>query len=344
MTHDRSADHDPSKRIPKSLNNDTKLYGRYTLQDVAVALFPGVLVILTTQVILPPSLSVWGYGVQTLTLPIAGIAILIGGIFVTLTPKYTDSLGWIENLVQFYRSARNLEHEDAASYTQVECIHPDRGAIERTDGALVGLVQVDPPNMALATDAEWAKRADSFQDFLNTVVEFPIQIHSTTREFPAEEYLSHYESRLCDQDVKENPQLQALIENYVAWYERDLEQRQMTIRDHYVVVAVRPSEVQFEQESIAQQLTGIPVIGTFVRVWLAPGRDQEREAMFEALETRRRQIEGGLREIEGCSARQVPVTDAVELLASFWAGEAVAYGTTDDVVAHQPLLGGGTDV
>ena len=226
----------PTKRIPKSLNTEAKLLGRFTLADAAVALLPGVVVVLLTQVLLPSSLRVGGYHVQSLTLPIAGAGIAVGLVFVTLTPSYTNSLDWLQTIFGFYAGTTEHELDEASEYTQIECVHPDRGAIERIDGAFIGLVQVDPPNMALATDEQWAQKADAFQDFLNTTVEFPIQIFSTTQAFPAEAYLAHYESRLSDPDVKQNPQLQALIEHYIEWYAADLEQRQMTIRDHYIVV------------------------------------------------------------------------------------------------------------
>lgn len=328
---------DPSKRIPKSLNTDANLIGSYSLTDVAVALFPGVLVVLCTQLLFPTAV-IAGYSVQTLTLPIAGVAITIGAIFVSLTPNYTNSLDWLQTVIGFYSNETEIEHDDAKEYTQVERIHPDQNAIERTDGALVGLVQVEPPNMALATGAEWAQKADAFQDFLNTVVEFPIQIYSSTRDFPVEEYLAHYESRLGDDDVKANPQLAALIENYIEWYETDLEQRQMTIRDHYVIVTVAPEEVQFEHESLVGKLAGVPLLGTLVRVWLAPSQNEQRDAMFGMLEQRLSRIERGLREIEGCGARAVPATEAVELLASFWAGEQIEYGDPEKAFQVRSIL------
>ncbi|MFC7076811.1 hypothetical protein [Haloarcula halophila] len=333
-------DTDPSKRVPKALGTETKLFGNYTLTDIAVALVPGVAVVLLIQVVFPPSLMVAGYRLQTLTLPVVLVAIVCGGIFVFLTPAYTTSLEWIETFVGFARREKRLNHDAAKQHTQVERVHPEHGAIERTDGALVGLIQVGPPPMALATDAEWAAKTDAFRDFCNTVVEFPIQIYSTTQPFPVEEYLAQYRSRLDDPDVKANPRLSTLIEEYLSWYATDLETRRMTIRDHYVVVSVTPEEVHFERESLTEKLATLPVVGLFVDAWLAPRAGDERAAMFDALAERLHRVEAGLRDIEGCTARTVDVEDATTLVAEFWNGEPRERVAADQQLRTRPLVGG----
>jgi len=331
---------EPAKRIPKSLGTDAKLVGSYTLTDVAVALFPGVVVVLFLQVLLPPTLSVGGVPVQSATLPLAGMAVATGALFVYLTPTYTTSIDWLETFVRFHRREKNVPHAAAIAATRLDCVHVEAGAIERTDGAFVGMVQVDPPSMALATDTQWGSLAEAFQDFVNTVVEFPIQIYSTTKPFPVETYLANYTDRLEDPDVKANPRLARLIEAYVEWYAADLEQRRMTIRDHYVIVTVTPEEVLFESESLLQKLARLPLLGLFVEARYAPRVAEQREAMFEAVDERCRRVEAGLRELEGCHARRVDVETATRLLAEFWAGQSIEYGSMAPVLRTRPIVGG----
>ncbi|MFD1568947.1 hypothetical protein, partial [Halolamina litorea] len=261
---------DATKRIPKAIGTEAQLFGTYTLTDVAVGLLPGVAVLLLMQVVAPPSATVAGYAVQSLTLPLSGVAIGVGVIFVYLTPPYTSSLDWLLMFVGFHRRERDHDFAAAKELTRVERIHSEDGFVERTDGALVGMVQVTPPTMALATDEQWRSTAKAFQNFLNTTVEYPIQIFSTTQDFPTAEYVAQYEQRLSDPDVQANPQLAALIEEYIAWYTTEMDQRKMTIRDHYIVVPVTPAEVQFERESVTQQLAKLPVIGLLIQAWLAP--------------------------------------------------------------------------
>jgi len=77
----------------------------------------------------------------------------------------------------------------------------------------------------------------------------------------------------------------------------------MTIRDHYIVVPVTPAEVQFERESVTQQLAKLPVVGLLVQAWFAPRSEEEFDA--NGSRTHRTASTGreGIREIEGCSAQ-----------------------------------------
>lgn len=329
---------DPSKRIPKSLGTDTQLLGQYSLTDLLVAGMPGVVVILVTQVVLPKSLEIAGISVTTLTIPVAALAIGVGALFVYLTPAYTTSIDWLEQFAAFHRSETDLGHEEAREYTQVDRILPRRDAIVRTDGALVGAVHVDPPTMALATDQEWQTKSESFQDFVNTTVDFPIQIYSTTQAFPADEYLQQYDDRLSDADVKDNAQLQDLIEHYVEWYERELAKRRMTIRDHYVVVPVTPREVRFEPDGLAGKLADVPIFGVLIRAATSPSVTEERAAMADELDERLRQVARGLRGIEGLEASQIDTAELTGVIGEFWAGQSLDHGDLSNRIRTTPLV------
>jgi hypothetical protein len=329
---------DPGKRIPKSLGTDTQFLGNYSLVDLAVAGLPGVAVVLITQILLPPSLVVRGIPVSTLTIPLAGLAIAVGVLFVSLTPNYVTSWEWLGIFLGFRRSERALDHEAAKAYTHVDRLYPRHDALERTDGAVVGAVEVSPPTMALATDEEWAQKTDAFQDFVNTTVEFPIQIYSTTQPFPADAYLSQYEQRLSDPDVADNEHLQTLLEEYIDWYEAELAQRQMTIRDHYILIPVTPREVHHERGSLAARLASLPLVGLVVRRVTAPPRSEERAAMLEELADRRRRIARGLRDIEGCTPSPVEMDSLAQLVAEHWTGEEATYGDPDQVLRTTPVV------
>lgn len=332
------SDANSAKRIPKSLGTDVKLLGRFTMSDLAVGLLPAVLVVLGTQMVVPARAAVAGVRLQSLTLPLVAIAIAIGAMFVFLTPRYTTSMAWLGTLLGYARRSKNADHEAAKAFTHLERVYPERGAVERADGAFFGMIQVQPPTMALATTDEWARKAAAFEDFLDTAVEFPIQIFSTTQPFPVEQYLATYEDRLDDEDVQANPKLEALIRNYLEWYVGELADRRMTIRDHYVVVPVRPSEVHFERESIVERVADLPILGLLVRTWRAPHSAEERMALFEALDTRLARVETGLREIDGCNARRVDAMDATRVVAEFWAGEPLEYGDIERVLRTDAIV------
>jgi len=333
------AERTPSKRIPKSLGTETKLLGSYTLGDAVVVLLPAVAVVLLVQLVVPSSTRIAGYTIQAILLPIVAVAICVGAVFVYVTPAYTSSLDWLVTMLRFHTTATEEPHSEALDHHQLERVYPDANVIERQDGAVIGLVRVSPPSMALATDEEWATTADSFQDFLNTTVTFPIQIYSTTQPFPVETYLDHYRERLEDPDVKANTQLRTLIERYIEWYEQDLAARQMTIRDHYVIVTVSHEEVQFERESILATLSDVPVLGVFVRALTAPPPERQREALFTTLEERLARVQSGIRDIEGCEAMICDASDGAQVISEFWAGQTLEYGDFEEILRTRPLVG-----
>jgi hypothetical protein len=342
MSNDKSL-HDASKRIPKSISTETYIIGTYTLTDLAVGALPGVAIALAIQLAVPPEMTVRGYRITALRLPLTLGGLGLGGLVVYLTPTHLTTAQWIGSMLGFWYRPARLPHDAAMAHTHVEAIHSDADVIERTDGTMLGILQVTPPSMALATDSEWAATADAFREFLNTSVEFPIQLYATTRQFPADDYLAHYDARRTDPDVRANPRLAQLIDEYVTWYREDLEQRQMTIRDHYIVVPVDPSEVRFESRQLTQQLTRLPVLGVFIEALLAPRRDDERAALIETVDERARLVRRGLREVDDCDAHRISAGEAAELLASFWRGENVTYDDPEAAITTRPVVGGGSD-
>jgi hypothetical protein len=283
--------------------------------------------------------TVWGYSTHALALPVAVLAIAIGALFVSLTPAHASSLTWLRSLATYLASAPETDFREATAHTRVRRVFPDRNAIERTDGALVGALRVSPTRMALATDEQWQRTAGAYADVLNTTVEFPVQLYSTTRSFPAEEYLARYEARLGDPDVQANPTLERLIEEYVAWYRQDLERRQMTIRDHYAIVAVRPESVRHTDDGVTETLAGVPVLGVFVEAVTASRVAEERAAMAAELDDRLRSLERGLRGLEGCSATRLSAAAFVDLLSEYWTDTPTA-GETEATLRTTSLIGG----
>jgi len=329
---------DPSKRIPKSLGTDTQLIGQYSLTDLLVAGLPGVIVILVTRVVLPESLRIAGVRAATLTVPVAVLAIGVGALFVYLTPAHASSIEWMAQFVGFHTGTTEVAHEEAKAYTQVERILPRQDAIVRTDGALVGAVHVDPPTMALTTDEEWQMKADAFQDFVNTTLDFPIQVYSTTQAFPADDYLRQYEDRLSDPDIEHNEKLETLIEQYLAWYGRELAQRRMTIRDHYVLVPVTPREVRFERDGLSAKLAEMPFFGSLIRAVTSPPAAAERAAMADELDERIRQVERGLHNIEDVETSRIDAEDLTTVIGEFWVGQHLEHGELSHRIRTTPFV------
>ncbi|MFB6254779.1 MAG: hypothetical protein ABEI06_09220 [Halobacteriaceae archaeon] len=331
---------DPSNSIPRSLGTDTKLFGKFSFTDILFALTPGALLLLIFKTIVPSSMAIRGYHVQELGLPLAGIGILCGIILVILTPQYRKTKEWVASQLAFVTSSSTHGFIEAQSFTQVKSIHPEHDIIERTDGSLVGLLEIDPPAMALATEDEWEKKAAAFEDVLNTVIEFPVQIYSTTESFPTDEYLQQYESRLGDADVKRNPALQKLLNGYIDWYRDELSRRQMAIRDHYVIVTVTPADIQSNQSRLISFLQSLPGVGTLFGLFAMESEVEQRAEMLTILETRLRNLNNGLREIPDTEVSRVSANQGMKIIAEFWNGNEQEYRDMEKVLRTNPILRG----
>ena len=112
----------------------------------------------------------------------------------------------------------------------------------------------------------------------------------------------------------------------------------MTIRDHYVLISVRPEEVRYERASLLENLAGLPVLGILLQICTAPPEEEERAAMLEELDERRRRVERGLRGIEGCDTHPVDASELTQLIAEYWTGTEIDYGNPDQVLRTSPVI------
>lgn len=327
---------DPAKRIPSTLQTGTKLLGSYTLGDLGVALLPAVLVVLGMQLLVPQSATVAGFAIRAFAFPMAGVAIIGGAAVVAMAPTHTDSATWITALLSHLRRPVEQPLASSGELARVRTAHRESAAIERTDGSLIGVVEVEPATMALADDDRWATVTSDFANFLTTSVDFPIQLYSTTEPFPVEAHLDRYRTRLSDPDVASNPAFGSLITAYIDWYETDLRRRQMTLRSHYVIITVAPESVQFVEDGPLARVSSIPIFGPVVAGLIGPSRRVERAAMATTLASRRDRVEQGLRQLEGCGARQCGFEETVELLSSYWSGDHPPRQAKDGL--HTPVI------
>ncbi|MFB6312186.1 MAG: hypothetical protein ABEH64_13515 [Salinirussus sp.] len=306
---------DSEKRIPKSLDTDTSLIGGYALSDLAVAVGPAVGLIVLTRTVLPTAPTVFGVHA---TIPAVLVLLLIGVVLVTLTPAHAGSLAWLRRLFRFAVSKRRLPHATARRHTRVSRLRSEYNAIERTDGGLIGAVRVDPVSMALASEQDWSRKAEGFADVLNTAVDFPIQLYSTTRPVPIDDHLSRYEDRLDDPDVANNPQLQTLIEDYVQWAASQHKRQQASVREHYVIIAVTPREIRVEGGGLRSWVGKCERFGSLWNGLLGPSEAAVREAMGTELAERSRRVVRGLSGIDGLAAHRVEAVTVGTVVEEFW--------------------------
>ena len=358
-----STGNDPTRRVPTKLQSSGEFWRGYTIDDLLVGATPFIAMVLITAYLLPANVRVVGY-------VLAGVALVVGAVAVHLAPDHLTASEWVDGFVHRIRTPdemRNVRYDfdavreqtdypeagvlELAQRTQdlidVERIHTDIDAIERTDGAIVGAVRVEPTNMALTTPTHWRDNVDAFTDFLNNTVEWPIEIFSTTTPFPVEDYVSRREQRLEDDDVRENAVFRDLIEYWLDWYPRELELRGTNLREYYVVVPVRPEDVEGgerEERTAVDKLADLPGIGAlFGR--LASGDElseaERRDRMQRTLDERLSMVENeGFQSIDGCRASRVEGPELARVLIRYWSGEDANYGDMEQVLRDGIVVDG----
>lgn len=355
---------DPTRRVPKKLDESDEFWRGYTLDDLLVGGMPFIVAVLLTAYVLPPDLRYVGY-------VLAAIGLVVGAIAVYATPDYLTASEWVSTYAHHLRRPKEVVHvrydfgsareqrdfpesrfyeldERTQELTDVERVHTDRDAVERFDGAFVGAVRVEPANMALATDRRWQDNVAAFADFFNNSVEWTVQLYSTTSEFPVEEYLRRRERRLDDDDVAGNPVFRRLIQEWLDWYPRELEARGTNIREHYVIVPVRRDEVTSPDggDGVLDALADAPVVGGLFGA-LSSGdgmtEDEIRARALDELDERLRMVKNeGIQNLDGCRAHRVEADGLVRLLTEFWEGESAEF--VDPGVSESPVVAGEFDL
>jgi len=214
-------------------------------------------------------------------------------------------------------------------------------------------VKVDPANMALAANREWEQIVNDWEGYLDNTVDYPIQIYSTTKTFPVEEYMSQYNSRLNDPDVKNRPVLKALIQSFTSWYSEYLGYQGTNQREFYIVIAVQEHEVHQTQkdETAIDRLAEKPVIG---RVFQRLKENQQEE--YEDDELKQEQLrmlnqrlgsaQQGIRRLQDCSARRITATEHAVVLKEYWGGVELNFSenAVQDLHRGGVTMGGGDPV
>ncbi len=336
---------DPAKQIPEGLSQTENIWGysRSEIVTVIACLFLGML--LTS--FLPPSL-------ETL-----GPFLLFGGfvfgvLLVFITPNHLEPTEWLGSMTHYFGRPKKVPHlsltdelareqkdsitetkiyelnERTQEITWVEKIHRNVDAVERIDGAFVGAIKVESANMALASDQSWQRMIDEWQSYLDHTLEYPVQIYATSKQFPVDDYIGHYQGRINDSDIQNRPILQELLRDFMSWYPQYLSYQGTRQKEYYLLFTVKRDEVigsDMEQQTVTEQLMELPVIGDKIES-IAGGSNEESTAveakMLAELDRRIREARNqGIRPLPGCSSRRISGFELSILLKEYWQGREI---------------------
>jgi len=163
-----------ARKIHQSLGGTTAFFRGYTIGELM--LFLAVAFVTVVAATFVPA---------ALTIPILGLGLMLVTLLFLLhkvKPQYLWLTEWLAARLSW--AIKNKEYTNGGEdnsevryLTRLQRVYPH--AIERTDGALVGAMKVEPANMALEDDDAWAKAVQSLSEFANSTVDFPVKIYVT---------------------------------------------------------------------------------------------------------------------------------------------------------------------
>ena len=279
--------------------------------------------------------------------------LMVGGVLlgIYVSPPQMSFHKWLKCKIGFrfgadYRSAHNGDSgritKDSIStngerraledLTRVDGFAPQADAIWRFDGALVGGVGIDPAELSLASKADWEAAADELGNIINSL-DYSGQLRNGSVKIDTEAVRREFGSRLGDEDVRSNPNLQRNVGMYKHQLSAQMDSKNASIRGFQMLAPVTMEEVQMQGHRVLGRMDDLPVIGPHIASMLA-SRDltvaEIRYRQERIMKERRASLEKNLGGITGCDADQLSMDDVINVLEESWTGERVVTEERDD--------------
>ncbi|WP_254533959.1 VirB4 family type IV secretion system protein [Natrinema gelatinilyticum] len=330
-----------ARKIHQSLGGTTAFFRGYTIGELMLFLTVAFVTVIAATFV--PA---------ALTIPILGLGIVLTTLLFLLhkvKPNYLWLTEWLVARLNWAIKNKEYTHGDEDSneiryLTRLQRVYPH--AVERTDGALVGAMKVEPANMALENDDAWAKAVQSLSEFANSTLDFPVKVYITSREVDADDVVRAHRDRLGDADVRSRPVLKRLLEEYVGANTTDngdLDSTTTTIREYYLITAVTDDDIgQFDEtgDSVLAYLAGVPIIGRLFERFQSDGLSEaEREQLKEErLESRLTQLRRGGSSLYRCSISPVDASDLARLTKEYWTCQPEEYDDFTKALGTLPVV------
>lgn len=264
----------------------------------------------------------------------AGIVVLLAVVILYVCPTERAPIEWMSAIGKFKRAPKRLTNhaekpeERTQTLTQIKRILPMSGAAERTDGALVGMVEVKGQDMALAEESAWNAAAEGFEKMARAV-DSTVEIYSPSRTVNPGQLISGYVGREKDDDVQRNEALQHLMVVYQEQLPKEMRNRGTAVRRFFVVISVTPKEVRRADQGALGKLAELPGIGAPIeRFGLANRGPSDEEILARQksmLAARKRAVENAISSTEGCTTSPVDSEYFAALIREFWTGIRTKY-------------------
>lgn len=297
------------------------------------------------------------FGAPNLTLPAGVLGVLISAALYITAPSDATIIEWMRAIgtrvtqqddPRHVRENRGHERDLRDEYggtafeitdttqdhTRIERFYENQDAAERRDGTMLAAIEVDPANMAVATQSEQRSMTEQWASFLNSSVDWPLQLYSPTAEFPVDDHIQTLRDRRDDPDVQnDRPVMWELIQGRLEWAPEYYAQRGTNARQYYIIVHVSEADVNIstagdDDGSVVDAVLDAPGINAIADVVGLTDEEEDareearrRAAQFDKLDARCTTIRNGLNSLDGVSGRRLNSAEFAALIKEYWTGD-----------------------
>lgn len=291
-------------------------YGAKDLLLLPIAFLVGFAGLQVGKTVAPP------LGWALFALPMIGA---LGAIF--LSPSHRRPHHYLADVARFATRPKDLslfsdtDREQTESVPLVDRVLPVSDGVRRTDGALVGGVDISPTSMALADDAEWETATDRYAAVLNGL-EHKTVWTAGGRPVPPELITTPYEDRLTDRDGQTNDELRSLLLTYSNEFKLEFFERGTSVKQYGCYTPVTVADVQLKDRDAVQKVGRLRGIGGVLQtIGAEANRMTDAEIVDEqkqTLDERLRSVETGIADIPGVSAERMSGDALGDAIDTHW--------------------------
>lgn len=355
------------RRIPESLGttdtllDNAPLVGTVEVTDGFVAFGPAMSAFIISNQVFPADYQWMGFVVGF-------IVALVGLVFLLGKPNYISLSEWLRNYIEYRKRPRTTHKAlqtdggystgskpitnspDTRNTTLIEQIYPEANAIERTDGAVVGMVELGGINLDTALKSRWEQASGTLANFFNTQIQYEIQFYLPMRKFDPSGQIQLYENRADSAVDEDNALLLEYLDDRRSWFYGL--SYDSYIRECYVIVAVDKSDVLNEQmgvdsdsvfnfitetkcgELLSDAFVGLRGTHTISRL---TGYEM-KERQLQELNRRLNEINSSMGSGESMATEIISADKAGILLKEYWEGVDIPKLEGENLIREKPIV------
>lgn len=222
-------------------------------------------------------------------------------------------------------------------------------AIRRDDGSYIGLIEVEPANMATVDDGKWEEQVKRLSSVLMANTNGCVQIYSPMRSVDYGDRHETYSEQSQKHRLTNEAAGSDVLADIADERARNVELYEQTTlsRTHYVGVSVSELDTTAEFVEDRGGLATVPVVGSMKRKREANAQkddDAHARAMCDKLTSRVDRMTKAIRGMDGVKAAPLSSVRATQVIADHYGREdAFAYDDYASLIRQAPLVYGKED-